>query len=148
MGLTMWVHGNAVQPEDVNNKDLLIKRFGFHAEIDQIFPFNLTAPIWLQFAIPTITVLDNRRLRIRRVMMNFFTEVTTTAVRAVHVYDGPKPIAAFDNLNLALNHDLQVFDIPNTPEVFLGINVGVQYLMASTPGPHKLAIRAVGAEFQ
>ena len=148
MALSMWVHGNAVQPQNPNDRDLLISRFGFHAEIDQIFPFNLTAPIWLQFVIPTPAIQDGRRLRIRRVRMNFFTEVTTTAIKAVHVYDGPNAIAAFDNLNLNLNHDSEVFEIPNAPQVFWGINVGVQYLMQSTPSPHRLAFRAVGADFE
>ena len=145
-----WVHGNAVVAEDPNFTK--IYRLGYHAEIDSDYGFTIGTPFrraaWVHFVIPTPVVINGQRVRIARVMMNFLTQTVNGLVTAVHIYDGPNLIAAFERLNLSLDQARRVFAIPNTPQVQLGVGLSVQYSINPVNQPRRIFFRSVGAEFE
>jgi len=149
--LAMWVHGTAVQVEYPERTDLIFRR-AFHTRIEgQVSTSN-----WFHFPVPTPVVgtyvvnagglhTAFRRYRLDKVFVNFRTGSVDARVTNVHVYDGSKKIASFDNLNLYGEQSMCEFTLPGSPEVFQGICVTVGVTFGSNL--RWIELQSVGADF-
>jgi hypothetical protein len=102
---------------------------------------------WLHAAIPTPTIVDGRRLRIRTVILVFRTMSADAIVRDIHVYDGDTKIGDINEVNLSGDVGLAQFDIPDCPEVqtAIGISIGLSFGVESLA--HGVSFTAAGVEF-
>ncbi|MEN6425812.1 MAG: DUF6623 family protein [Phycisphaerales bacterium] len=119
-----WIHGNSMEieyPDRIASQ----RHIGYYFEIEG--KPGLTN--WFHFAIPTPVLVNDARLRIKKVMLRFTTASVDAFVRDVHVYDGEKRIAVFDEVYLSGDNWFAEFVLPDRPEVRwgLGISLGVGF---------------------
>ena len=84
----VWIHGHSMQIEHPDRVDS-VRRAGFYIRIDG----KPGRDNWFHFAIPTPVIVNDYRLRAGSVLIRFRTGSVDASVRAVHVYDGERPIA-------------------------------------------------------
>lgn len=115
----VWIHGTSVQ---VQNPDAIadLVRQGSGTRIEGLENTSFT----VHFALPTPMFVSERRLSIRSVILDFITR-EGASVTAVHVFDGRRPIASFEGLNLPGEHRFERFEIEGHPSFNRGINVSV-----------------------
>ena len=124
IGHAMWTHGHSLQVEIPQNGT--VERRGFSAKYISSGPAK---PNWLHFAVPTPVLVNDKRLRAGTALVRFRSG-TGGFVKAIHVYDGEKKVAAKDGLNL--NHpqwQLVRVDVPGNPVMLwsLGISILVDF---------------------
>lgn len=128
-----WVHGTSVQ----------IEREGYYiskqcAGFGAIFRTH--GAEWFHFPIPTPVIVDGARSSLKKVFVFFKTE-GTAKINAIHVYDGGKEIANFDNLSKAGDHSTSIdqdntWIIASSPEILygVGISINVDFGPPTQPG--------------
>jgi hypothetical protein len=154
--LAMWLHGTAVQIEKTEGL-AQVHRLAFHTRIEgnpntsNWLHFPITTPVAGTFVEPrsipfTGSMTNYRRYRLDKVFLSFPSGSIDARVTNVYVYDGPKLIAAFDNLNLYGEQHMQEFVLPDFPEVQEGIciSLGAQF---GSSGQRWMELQSVGADF-
>ena len=139
----MWVHGHNMQIE-YSDRLNSIWRAGMFIRIEG----KQSTKNWFHFAIPTPVIVDGNRLRAGSVMIRFKTGSVDSFIRAIHVYDGERRIATYNNLNLAPNNwEWPRFDIPGNPEIRwgLGISIGVGFGVEMMS--HQMEFSSAGCDF-
>jgi hypothetical protein len=136
----MWIHGHSLQieyPERLSK----VERKGFSAKLISV---GAAQPNWLHFAIPTPVIVDGDRLRVGSVLVRF--KCGQAFVKAVHVYDGEKKIAAKDNLNLSPEQwHVERMEVPGNPEISWGI--GISILVDFGPDDRWVEFCSAGSDF-
>jgi len=135
----MWAHGHSLQVEVAGRGS--VERKGFSAK----YTLNSGGlSNWLHFAIPTAVIVNGDRLRVASAMVRFRCG-TGGQVKAIHVYDGEKKIAAKDNLSLGpgLWH-VEKVDVPGDPEVMWGL--GISILVYSGPDARWVEFSSAGCD--
>lgn len=149
---TFWAHGTGFQIEDPN---LLTgtQRVGWGT----VFEGKSGAFTWAHISIPTPAMIGDRHTSLEKVYVLY--KVNGARIRNVHIYDGPRKITAFDNLQLSANEDRGAGVVPaNTwvinppaPVSFgIGISLGIQFSTIIDYGKGALEILLVsaGADFR
>jgi len=137
-----WIHGNTgrVERQEFTHK---ITPFGFGLEVQSTGPMN-----WVHYGIPTPVIVNEKRLKILRVMLVFDTPNTYSRVQNVHVWDGSVRLANIDGLSLSGHHPFESFPIPGTPSVQFGITVSIGFALTTFEfGPQKFGFISTGADF-
>jgi hypothetical protein len=156
--LAVWMHGTGARIEYPDRLDQILYR-AFHTRIDG----NANSVNWVHFPITTPVVgayrsggtgssgfsaveMNYRRYHLEKVFVSFRSGSVDARVTSVHVYDGPKRIASFDNLNLYGEHYMNQFVLPGAPEVEQGvcISLGVDF---GASGERWIELQSVGADF-
>jgi hypothetical protein len=156
--LAVWMHGTGVRIEYPERLNQTLYR-AFHARIEG----SANTGNWLHFPITTPVVgayrsggtgsggfsevvANYRRYRLDKVFISFRSGSIDARVTSVHVYDGSKPIATFDNLNLYGEQLMRQFVLPGSPEVEQGIciSLGVEF---GASGQRWMELQSVGADF-
>jgi len=120
----MWTHGHGAHIEYPDRLSLEI-RYGSRIRL-RGKPFTSN---WVHLAIPTPVIVDQRRLRAGSVLLHFRMG-PGACVHAIHVWDGSRKIADYNDLNLSPEKiSMLRFDVPNQPLIKhgLGISVGVKF---------------------
>jgi hypothetical protein len=131
-----WTHGHSLEIEYPNRGSLARK--GFSARWTGRGQDN-----WLHLAIPTPVIVNGKRLRVGSVLVRFRTGGAT--VKAIHVYDGEKKIAARANLLLKPGQwHVERVDVPGDPEVLWG--VGISMLAGAGPDGGWVEVSAAGCD--
>lgn len=174
--LAMWMHGTGVQiefPERLNRVQRMA--FHTHIvgqpNTSNWFHFPISTPVVGTFAIfdegggfwediqdivaPGTKLLlpDSvswnlyfRRYRLDKVFLCFQTSSPDVKVTSVHIHDGSKRLAAFNNLNLYGQQDMREFSIPGCPMVHKGISISLGVEFGSS-GERWIELESVGADF-
>lgn len=156
--LAVWMHGTGVRIEYPERLNQTLYR-AFHTRIQG----NANTGNWLHFPITTPVVgayrsggtggsgfsaveMNYRRYHLEKVFVSFRSGSIDARVTSVHVYDGAKQIAAFNNLNLFGEQLMREFVLPGAPEVHEGIciSLGVEFGAA---GQRWMELQSVGADF-
>ncbi len=141
ISMASWIHGHTGHIELSNLA--VLKPMGFHMEVNpQPGMHN-----WLHYGIPTPVILNGRRLKIQRVMLDFATASADAMVTAVHVWDADKRILTKDGISLSGNQPFVAFDIPGTPAVIYGIGISIGLSAGVENMDHRFYFRTVGADF-
>lgn len=143
----MWVHGHNMKVE-YPERLTLQQPMGFYMRIKGK-PFTSN---WLHYAIATPAVAGSKRQRAGVAVIRFRTG-PGASVKAIHVYDGEKLIAVYNNLNLTSKDIFRsfTFEVPSNPYLYrgLGISIGVSFGDSANLPPDKLfvEISAAGCTF-
>ena len=142
-----WVHGTSVQIER-EGYFVSKQRAGFGA----IFRTHGTE--WFHFAIPTPVIVDGVRSSLKKVFVFFKTE-GTAKITAIHVYDGTKKIAVFDNIARSGDHSTLVdkdnsWLINPSPKMLfgLGLSLKVDFGPPTQLGVPAIMFTTAGADFE
>lgn len=147
---TIAVHGNIVQPEYPEKIDETSRKgwgttFWGKEDSTNWFHIPLSLPIQLDGARPKLT----------RVFV-YYHNTSRSPITAVHVYDGPRLIKAFDGLKLAGDH-ARALDRSNTflidapAEIIFGLGISVSVQFPTSPEqkpPRWILFTTAGAEFK
>jgi hypothetical protein len=136
----MWVHGTSVQ-EEFPDRLQNIRRLGPYG----LFDGKPGTSNWFHFAIPTPVIVDNRRLRLESVMLQFLAS-RDTWVTNVHIYDGYQKIEWFDGLAMTGDHWFERFDTLN-PLVRFGIGVSIGVRFGRRRVQHRIRFVSAGGDF-
>ncbi len=120
-----WTHGVDLQVEYPDRLEWLYRR-GFGTQLSG----KPGTTNWLHFPISTPVIVDGVRYNLDSVMLRFTTGSVASIVRHVHVYDGSKRIATYNNVNKTGAHWFERFNIPGKPDIFWGVEIslGVEFL--------------------
>lgn len=159
-----WVHGNAVileEPARVN-----VKHMGWGTELHappQFFGAPTSFSTWCHIAIPTPVIVDDVRLKVQNIFL-LFKAGQHAAIDNIHIYDGPKKIAAW-NVIAGSNYSARrtgdhsftidnqnTFQLPEPHEVVFGLSISFTFLPYDITGPlpdaeAMLLITSAGADF-
>lgn len=139
----MWVHGHSMQIES-EDQLYLIRRTGMSI----IIGGNSGNYNWFHFAIPTPVIVNGNRLRADSVMVRFKSASADAFVTAIHVYDGEKRIAMYENLHLNPNNwEWPRFDVPGHPEILWGVGISIQVGFGVENVSHKMEFSSAGCDF-
>jgi hypothetical protein len=138
----MWIHGTSLHVERPDQLTRLTRR-GSGTSIEGAADESN----WVHFAIPTTSFASGRRLRIRRVALDFETG-NQAVVDQVHVYHGPSKIASHAE-ELSGDQHFALFDVEDHQPVTLpiGISVRVRFLAQVNGNGRFVDFRGAGAEF-
>jgi subtilisin family serine protease len=136
----MWVHGTSVQEEFPDRLEN-VRRLGPYS----LFDGKPGTSNWFHFAIPTPVIVDNRRLRLESVMLQFLAS-RDTWVTNVHIYDGYQKIEWFDGLAMTGYRWFERFDTLN-PLVRFGIGVSVRVRFGRSSVRHHIRFVSAGGDF-
>ena len=118
----MWTHGTSVH-EEFPSRLARIRRLGPYG----LFEGKPGTRNWFHYAIPTPVIVDNKRLRLESVMLQFLVN-SDVWVTNVHIYDGHRKIESFDGLMMTGDHLFERFDTLNPYVRYgIGISIGVQF---------------------
>jgi hypothetical protein len=134
-----WVHGHAVIVGE--NPDLEILRQDNHVVIRNRSELLGTFSTF-HFVIPTPVIVNNKRLRIVQVMLEYTPDCSYD--HAIRVYDGSSQLAQFSPLLPAGGPIFRALPIPGQPLVMGGIDVEVRVHLLSRD---RLSFFSVGADF-
>jgi hypothetical protein len=124
----LWVHGHSAEIEFPDRVDSMVQK-GNRVCIQG----NPSTTNWLHFAVPTVVIIDDRRMRPMNILFRYKTD-GGGSVEDVHVYDGENKIAADDNptssadpdgwilVRVGLDHD-KVLKV----SWGIGISIGLQF---------------------
>ncbi|MFC1763495.1 DUF6623 family protein [Planctomycetota bacterium] len=137
-----WIHGHSMHieyPDKIQSQ----RRIGYAFRI--VGKSGLTN--WLHYAIPTPVIINDVRLKLDSVMLDFTTGSVDAFVRDVHVYDGAAKIAYWNDLGWSESHRFERL-VLNEPlavgrgiGISIGIGVGVEMM------DHTMDFIAAGADF-
>jgi hypothetical protein len=143
---TRWVHGTVAEAE---GKIDHVTRKGWGTQ----FGFRTPTENWFHFPLPTLATLDEQHLVITRVFV-LYTVDRGVLLKSVHVYDGPRVIMQFDELNYQGEHDRGLdrynqwgFESPRKIDFGIGISVRVDLDPNSQVAAGDVFFNAAGAEF-
>lgn len=147
---TVCVHGNIVNPEYPENIDE-VSRKGWGTT----FWGKEDTTNWFHIPLSVPNFLDGGRPKLTKVFL-FFHNTTRSQINAVHVYDGPRLIKAYDNLKLAGDHArvldrTNAFTIDPPCEVLYGLGLSVSVAFPATSEqkpPRWILFTTAGAEFR
>ncbi len=143
LSYVMWVHGHDMKVE-FPERLTLQQPMGFYMRIKGK-PFTSN---WLHYAIATPAVAGCKRQRAGVAVVRFRTG-PGASVKAVHVYDGEKLIAVYNNLNLISKDIFRSFpfEVPSSPYLYrgLGISIGVGFGDSANLPPDKLFVEVSAA---
>lgn len=147
---TVCVHGNIVNPEYPEHIDE-VSRKGWGTT----FWGKENTTNWFHIPLSVPNFLDGGRPKLTRVFI-FFHNTSRAPINAVHVYDGPRLIKAYDNLKLAGDH-ARVLDRSNAfiidppCEILFGLGLSVSVNFPASPEqkpPRWILFTTAGAEFR
>lgn len=139
----MWVHGHSMQIEYEDRLQSLRRR-GSAIWIEGHSGTNN----WFHFAIPTPVIVNDKRLRADSVMVQFYTGSADASITAIHVYDGEKRIATYENIHLHPNKwAFHRFDVPEKPEIRLGVGISIQVAFGVESMSHVMEFSSAGCDF-
>ena len=174
--LAMWTHGTAVQieyPERLPQvrRMAFYTRIVGSPNTSNWLHFPISTPVVGTFAIfgdeggflkdlqeifvpeASLAIPDSvswnlyfRRYHIDKVFLCFRTASANVRVISVHVYDGSRKLATFDNLNLYGTQDMREFVLPGCPAVHKGICVSLAVEFGDS-GEQWIELESVGADF-
>lgn len=147
---TICVHGNIVQPE-YPEKIEEVSRKGWGTT----FWGKEDTSNWFHIPVVQPILVEGERRKLVRVFV-YFHNTSRSPITAVHVYDGPRLIKAFDNLKLSGDHgramdrsNTFLIDPPADVNFGLGISVNVQFPVATEQKPPRwILFTTAGAEFR
>ncbi len=147
---TICVHGNIVQEEYPKHIDE-VSRKGWGAT----FWGKENTVNWFHIPLSVPNILDGGRPKLTKTFF-YFQNTSRSPVTAVHIYDGPKIIRAYDNLRLVGDHTRALsransFQVDPAIEVAfgLGLSVRVDFLAsAEQAAPRWVLFTTAGAEFR
>jgi hypothetical protein len=136
-----WIHGTAMQIESPENL-ISVKRAGWGITIEsQAGKFNV-----FHFPIPTPVIINDQRLRIGSVMLQFTTE-GDASVNTININDGKTLIHSHPNLHLMGNVGWVRFDVPEHPPVRLGVDIVVHVGFGVENVKKTMTFEAAGCDF-
>ena len=152
----VWVHGTAVQVEYPDKLESYVRK-GWGTR----YTGKFNSKNWFHFSIPTPALVDGFYPILRKVYVLYNDKNFPLAgggIQNVHIYDGPKKLFAFDNLNpdYSGDHSKQIdeFNCWDVGENYkwirlgLGISVGVVFRAGGDLGGiTEISFTAAGAEF-
>ena len=140
-----WVHGNAVKL--ANEGYFLTTQYtGWGAEI------QTHGTQWFHFTVPTPVIVNGVDTILQKLFVMFSTG-GTAKITAVHVWDGPNMIQAYDNLNVTGDHskllDAQNTWVPNPVHLKWGLDISVcvDFGPPSQIGVPQITFASAGADF-
>src|SRR3712207_5941220 len=99
MALTaLWVHGTALAIESPENAEACT-RFGWGTD-GLLRPGTQT---WFHLPVTTPVVMNDARATLARAFLLIHLD-DGAEIHAVHLYDGPEPIQAFEGLRISGSH--------------------------------------------
>lgn len=138
----MWIHGTSMQIE-YPDRMASVRRAGSGVLVEG----KPSTTNWFHFAIPTPVIVDDNRLRVGSVLIDFKTMSADATVEHVHVFDGNHRIAEFNDVNLSGAIGMRRFDVPDHPEVKFGIGVTIGVGFGVEMMSHQMAFIAAGCDF-
>ena len=143
-------HGTIVQPEYPEHIDE-VSRKGWGTT----FWGKENTSNWFHIPLAVPNFLDGIRPRLTKVFV-FFHNTSRSPITAVHVYDGPRVLMAYDDLRLtgdhARAHDRSngfLVDPPAQIHFGLGISVAVQFPASQEQQPPRwILFTSAGADFR
>ncbi len=148
---TLCVHGNIVQPEYPEKIDE-VSRKGWGTT----FWGKEDSTNWFHLPLSQPIELDGQRPKLTKAFL-FYHNTTRSPITAVHIYDGPRLIKAFDDLKLSGDHGrtpdrFNTFSITPPSEVHFGLGLSVCVQFPASPGeqtpPRWILFTTAGAEFR
>lgn len=138
----MWTHGHSLQ---VQNPELAkVTKLGYSVQIDQ----KPGSHNWIHFAIPTPVIINDTRAQAGSILLVFKTGSKDAWIDAVHVYDGDKRIATYDNLHLSpKDNKLERFSIPGNPQITWGLGISVGISTGVESMSHTFGFISAGCDF-
>ena len=136
----MWTHGTSIHDE-FPARLKYTRRAGFYA----LFEGKPGTTNWFHYAIPTPVIVNNKRLKLDSVMLQFLTD-PNVYVTNVHIYDGRIKIESYDGLALTGRHWFERFDVLNKYVRYgIGISIGVRF--GKRERPHRIGFVSAGGDF-
>jgi len=137
-----WIHGHSMQIE-YPDRISYVRRIGWGINLVG-WPGTSN---WFHFAIPTPVIIDDVRLRIDSVILNFRTGSTDAWVRHVHIYDGGGKIVEHNDIYLSEQNTFLRLTVPDRPYMFwgIGISIGVEFGLELMD--HSMDFYAAGCDF-
>ena len=144
---TLWTHGNALV---IESKAVLAeqKNLGWGADMT----LHASAASWFHIPIPSPPQDSVTTVRLSRVFLLY--DIDEAYLTNVHIYDGKKKIAEFNNLQLGLYHGNAVdaqntFTLPSPHTVHTG--VGLSFRTVAVESNEivipRIRIAAAGGEY-
>jgi hypothetical protein len=137
-----WIHGHSMQIEYPDRVPYQ-RRTGMSFDLEG----QPGTDNWFHFAIPTPVIVNDVRLRASSILLSFRTLSDDAWVQHVHVYDGPRRIAQFDDVNLRLEQPLWRRDLPDRPAMGLGLGISLGVAFGVEPMDHHMEFIAAGCDF-
>ncbi|HEX8178150.1 MAG TPA: DUF6623 family protein [Pyrinomonadaceae bacterium] len=139
-----WVHGTLVQSEDP--VEFVVRRgWGTHYGVRNSFE------TWFHFPLTTLAAIDGHRQSLRKVFVFYRTD--GSIIKSLNIYDGPRRIKVFEQLNLMGDHS-GAPDASNTwqlePPLEIRCGVGISVEVEFLEGVNMMSeilFTAAGAEF-
>lgn len=147
---TVCVHGNIVNPEYPEHIDEMSRK-GWGTT----FWGKENTTNWFHIPLSVPNFLEGGRPMLAKIFL-FFHNTTRSPINAVHIYDGPRLIKAYDDLRLAGDHARALdrsnsftIDPPYEVQYGLGLSVSVQFPASPEPKPPRwILFTTAGAEFR
>jgi hypothetical protein len=134
----MWIHGHSIQMDEPDPA-VLIRRGGPFARLaggpvvgEDAYGEELWASYWFEFAIPTPAIMDDKRLQLEAVLLRFRQCDGGTLLEDIHVYDGEKRIAEYDDVQRRMGGGrvmewrTEKFEVPDHPGLSQGLGISVR----------------------
>jgi hypothetical protein len=137
-----WIHGNCLQVE-YPDRVVRLERDGWGTVVEGM-PGSLN---WFHFVIPTPVIVNDVRLHAHSILLSFSTGSVDAFVRDVHVWDGSRRIAAFDNVHLVPGEPSSRLFIPDAPAMGFGLGISLGVGFGVEPMDHSMTFYAAGCDF-
>nr|WP_169740454.1 DUF6623 family protein [Methanobacterium veterum] len=99
------------------------------------------------FPIPTPVIINDQRLKVGSVMLQFTTGSGDAVVRKIIINDGKNLLKSYENVNLSGKVGWKRFDVPNHPSAQLGIDIIVHVRFGVESSDHSMTFEAAGCDF-
>ena len=148
----MWTHGYSVQP--IGSSHVQISTGGgYSSGAEASCVTSASEHQWFSFRIPTPVIVDDRRLRVWRVIIRFRN--LHSDIVAISVYDGENRIAfkeyPFEGPKPSDTGwdepHLKMLDVPGNPEIMWGLLILVHVKFEPHGGPAMMNFSAAGCDF-
>ncbi|MEA1960814.1 MAG: DUF6623 family protein [Bacillota bacterium] len=138
-----WIHGHSMQIEYSDRLEL-IRRAAYYIEVHG----EAETTNWFHFAVPTPVTLNDDALKVGSVFIRYKTDGTDARIKQIHLYDGEKRIAEFNNLDLSsANWETVRFDPPELLTINFGLGVSCYVNFGSEGETPELKFSAAGCDF-
>ena len=138
----MWIHGHSMQIE-YPDRIPYQRRTGMSFDIEG----KPGTDNWFHFAIPSPVIINDVRLRAKKVMFCFKTFSVDAFVRDVHLYDGGARIAMFNDINLSMDQPDVRLDVPERPPIGFGLGISLGVGFGVEAMDHHMEFYAAGCDF-